>query len=167
MSLKYLTLEVPRNSLKEVKRWYEEVLGMAVMKQTANAVSLGFENQSGSAWVELLAVSEKSGERREEKTSEDVYWKIGIGLADVSAARDRLRERGVAVTEAKQFRQDTITVFIVQGWEKEWSLGCVNSRPVARGSREAGFTQPSTKVNCLLNVPLPACIIRLKSLSAF
>ena len=108
MSLKYLTLEVPRNSLKEVNRWYGEVLGMAVMKQTANSVSLGFENQGGSAWVELLA-SEKSGERPEEKTSEDVYWKIGIGLADVSAARDRLRERGVAVTEAQQFRQDNIT----------------------------------------------------------
>ena len=23
-----------------------------------------------------------------------------------------------------------------------WSLGCVTSRPVARGSQEAGFTQP-------------------------
>ena len=30
----------------------------------------------------------------------------------------------------------------VQGWAKEWSIGCVNSRPVARGSQEAGFTQP-------------------------
>ena len=30
----------------------------------------------------------------------------------------------------------------VQGWAKEWSLGCVNSRPAARGSQEAGFTQP-------------------------
>ena len=30
----------------------------------------------------------------------------------------------------------------VQGWAKEWSLGCVNSRPAARGSREARFTQP-------------------------
>ena len=32
--------------------------------------------------------------------------------------------------------------FILQGWAKEWSLGCVNSRPAATGSREAGFTQP-------------------------
>ena len=30
----------------------------------------------------------------------------------------------------------------VQGWAKEWSLGSVNSRPAARGSQEAGFTQP-------------------------
>ena len=30
----------------------------------------------------------------------------------------------------------------LQGWAKEWSLGCVNSRPAARGSQEAGFTQP-------------------------
>ena len=112
MSIKYLTLEIPRNSFKEVKRWYEEVIGMAVMRQTANAVSLGFENQDSSAWVELMA-SEKSGEGRQERTSEDVYWKIGIGLADVNAARDRLRERDVAVTEAKQFRQVNIRVMIL------------------------------------------------------
>ena len=31
----------------------------------------------------------------------------------------------------------------VQGSTNEWSLGCVNSRPVARGSQEAGFTQPT------------------------
>ena len=30
----------------------------------------------------------------------------------------------------------------VQGWAKEWSLGCVNLRPTARGSPEEGFTQP-------------------------
>ena len=83
---------------------------MTVMKQTANAVSLGFENDnqggSSSARVEFMA-SEKSGERRREEkasASEDVYWKIGIGLADVTAARDRLREGDVIVTEAHQFR---------------------------------------------------------------
>ena len=32
--------------------------------------------------------------------------------------------------------------FYIQGWAKEWSLGCVNSRPAARESLEAGFTQP-------------------------
>ena len=31
---------------------------------------------------------------------------------------------------------------VVQGWAKEWSLGCVNSHPTARGSQEAGFMQP-------------------------
>ena len=31
---------------------------------------------------------------------------------------------------------------IIQGWAKEWSLGCVNSHPMARGSRKAEFTQP-------------------------
>ena len=102
MSLKYLTLEVASKSLKEVRQWYEDVIGMAVMRQSANAVSLGFPNQSGSVWVELLA-SEKSGERRGSKASEDVYWKIGLGLADVSAAREKLMKRGVAVTGAQQF----------------------------------------------------------------
>ena len=38
---------------------------------------------------------------------------------------------------------DTITWYVtLQGWAKEWSLGCVNSLPAARRSQEAGFTQP-------------------------
>ena len=35
-----------------------------------------------------------------------------------------------------------LVLLILQGWAKEWSLGCVKSRPVARGSQEEGFTQP-------------------------
>ena len=30
----------------------------------------------------------------------------------------------------------------IQGWAKEWSRGCVISRPATRGSQEAVFTQP-------------------------
>ena len=30
----------------------------------------------------------------------------------------------------------------LQSWAKERALGCVNSTPAARGSQEAGFTQP-------------------------
>ena len=35
-----------------------------------------------------------------------------------------------------------INLVVLQGSAERWSLGCVNTRPVARGSREAGFTQP-------------------------
>ena len=31
---------------------------------------------------------------------------------------------------------------VVQKWAKRSVVGCVNSHPAARGSREAGFTQP-------------------------
>ena len=34
------------------------------------------------------------------------------------------------------------SVVHVTGSAKRWTLGCVNSLPVARGSQEAGFTQP-------------------------
>ena len=34
-------------------------------------------------------------------------------------------------------------VIHIQGLVKRWALGCVNSPPAARGSQEAGFTQPS------------------------
>ena len=33
-------------------------------------------------------------------------------------------------------------VTVIQSWAIGWALGCVNSRPMARGSQEAGFTQP-------------------------
>ena len=32
--------------------------------------------------------------------------------------------------------------YSVQGSSKRWALGCVNSPPAARGSQEAGITQP-------------------------
>ena len=112
MSLKYLTLEVPRESLKDVKRWYEEVLGMTAMREAAGAVYLGFENRDKSAWVTFLAteVGTKKGDR---DTSDRVYWKIGVALADVNAARNKLVERGVAVTEAQQFRQGIKMVQVI------------------------------------------------------
>ena len=109
MSLKYLTLEVPRKSLKDVMRWYEEVFGMTVMREAAGAVSLGFEKQDKSAWVTFLATEVEADERGRE-TSELVYWKIGVALADVNAARNKLVERGVAVTEAQQFRQGIVII---------------------------------------------------------
>ena len=31
---------------------------------------------------------------------------------------------------------------LVQSWAKKGALGCVNLSPAARGSQEAGFTQP-------------------------
>ena len=34
----------------------------------------------------------------------------------------------------------------VQCWAKEWSLGCVNSPPAARGSQEAVFTRQWTTI---------------------
>ena len=47
--------------------------------------------------------------------------------------------------EQEEIAHNHVQAFIpgsVQGWAKEWSLGCVNSRPVYRGSQEARFTQP-------------------------
>ena len=41
----------------------------------------------------------------------------------------------------------TRTRIPLQGWTKDWALGCVNSPPAARESQEAGFMQP--RVHCL------------------
>ena len=54
--------------------------------------------------------------------------------------------RSVDIRDEECFRWDYARSFsldgIIQGWAKEWSLGCVNLRPTARGNQEAGFTQP-------------------------
>ena len=40
-----------------------------------------------------------------------------------------------------QFKADTV-VSVVQGSDKEWSLGCVKRAPAARGDQGAGIMQP-------------------------
>ena len=52
------------------------------------------------------------------------------------------RRRHRTSTKVRKTKKNRLRVLNIQGWAKEWSLGCVNSRPVARGSQEAGFTQP-------------------------
>ena len=56
-------------------------------------------------------------------------------------AVDLHRNKHVCLTGACVLTS-VIFVYDVQGWAKEWSLGCVNLHPTARGSQEAGFKQP-------------------------
>ena len=42
----------------------------------------------------------------------------------------------------KGFEGNVASNKVVQGSAKRWSLGCVNLPPAARGTQEAGFTQP-------------------------
>ena len=37
--------------------------------------------------------------------------------------------------------QDDMRTNSIQGLTKRWSLGCVNSRPAARGSQDVGIVQ--------------------------
>ena len=48
-----------------------------------------------------------------------------------------------------------IGVGYIQGWEKEWSLGCVNSLPVARGNHY--FAQPCTYMMNLVLIVAEIC----------
>ena len=51
-----------------------------------------------------------------------------------------------SVRFGKREREREQVAIRVQGWAKERALGCVNSRPVARGIQEAGFTRPRAHV---------------------
>ena len=61
--------------------------------------------------------------------------------ADDEISNAAERDKNNTETQRQGHNTDTDTV-LLQGRAKEWSLGCVNSCPVARGSQVAGFTQP-------------------------
>ena len=61
--------------------------------------------------------------------------------ADDEISNAAERDKNNTETQRQGHNTDTDAV-VLQGWAKEWSLGCVNSCPVARGSQVAGFTQP-------------------------
>ena len=48
----------------------------------------------------------------------------------------------LSMREEERIIQTFTENFDLHGSAKEWSLGCVNSPSTARGTQEAGFTQP-------------------------
>ena len=67
---------------------------------------VGFENNPKSACIEFRSHIQQSSPPKlyVPKPSQDVYWKIGLSLADVDTARSQLMSHGVDVTQPRQFR---------------------------------------------------------------
>ena len=88
--------------------------------------------------------------RRGERHGQDLRYCCCCPRFDVGryvlppATRERLSFDFYLPNTNAQIRMCSLptALYTVQGSAQEWSLGCVNSQPVARGSREAGFTQP-------------------------
>ena len=54
--------------------------------------------------------------------------------------------------------------FQLQSWAIRRALGCVNSRPGARGSQEAEFTQPGAHLMAHLSTPKKKTVINQRPL---
>jgi len=86
--------------------FYVRVLGMGVQSKVQHGdislVRLGYGEGSD---VQLECIGDcKSSTKRCGGSREDVYWKIGLCLPDVALTAQNLREKGVDVSEAAQFR---------------------------------------------------------------
>ena len=110
MKLAFPRLHVDTSGIAGLIEWYCNRLGMSVIKEIKSEKELihwvGYQNASQSALVEFRSSLKQSTPRKNynPKPSSDVYWKIGLSLADVDTARSKLVHQDVEVTSPRQFR---------------------------------------------------------------
>lgn len=110
MKLASTRLHVDTSATKGLIEWYCQRLGMSVLKEMRSETDLihwvGFENNSESACIEFRSHIQQASPPKlyVPNPSTDVYWKIGLSLADVDTARSHLMSHGVHVTQPRQFR---------------------------------------------------------------
>lgn len=110
MKLAFPRLHVDTSAIAGLTEWYCQRLGMTVLKEMRNDTDLihwvGFENQPKSAFIEFRSHIQQASPPKHyvHQPSCDIYWKIGLSLADVDTARSQLMSQGVDVTQPRQFR---------------------------------------------------------------
>lgn len=110
MKLAFPRLHVDTSATTGLIEWYCQRLGMSVLKEMRSETDLihwvGFENNPKSACIEFRSHIQQSSPPKlyVPKPSQDVYWKVGLSLADVDTARSQLMSHGVDVTQPRQFR---------------------------------------------------------------
>ena len=110
MKLAFPRLHVDASAVAGLIEWYCNRLGMSVIKEIKSEKELihwvGYQNAPQSAVVEFRSSLKQSTPPKYYKPqpSSDVYWKIGLSLADVDTARSKLVRQDVEVTSPRQFR---------------------------------------------------------------
>ena len=110
MKLAFPRLQVDASAVAGLIEWYCNRLGMSVIKEIKSEKELihwvGYQNAPQSAVVEFRSSLKQSTPPKYYKPqpSSDVYWKIGLSLADVDTARSKLVRQDVEVTSPRQFR---------------------------------------------------------------
>lgn len=110
MKLAFPRLHVDTSAIAGLIDWYCHRLGMSVIKKMQNEEEsiqwIGFQDQPQSSFVEFrFSVLYEADPPKcyTPRPSSDVYWKIGLSLADVDTARSKLMSHGVNVTAPRQF----------------------------------------------------------------
>ena len=113
MKLAFPCLCVDSSAITGLVQWYGTRLGMSVIQEMQSDKELvqwiGFKEQPQSSFVEFrssLQPSEPSNhsiKHYSHQPSSDVYWKIGLSLADVDTARSMLVSQGEDVSLPRQF----------------------------------------------------------------
>ena len=104
MKLAFPRLHVDASAVAGLIEWYCNRLGMSVIKEIKSEKELihwvGYQNAPQSAVVEFRSSLKQSTPPKYYKPqpSSDVYWKIGLSLADVDTARSKLVRQDVEVT---------------------------------------------------------------------
>lgn len=109
MKLAFPRLHVDTSAIAGLVEWYCHHLGMSVMKEMHNEKELiqwiGFQDQPQSSFVEFRSsIRQPNPPKCYSPQPCDVYWKIGLSLADVDTARSKLVSRSIEVTAPRQFR---------------------------------------------------------------
>ena len=85
---------------QRLAKWYKEVLGMSVKMEKDSICVCEYDgNGSGVKLIKELNFP-KSSYKSERN---NVYWKIGLALADVNLATEKLRNHGCSVSNPAQF----------------------------------------------------------------
>ena len=107
VKLAFHRLHVDTSAIAGLIEWYFNRLGMSVIKEIKSEKELihwvGYQNAPQSAVVEFRSSLKQSTPPKyyRPQPSSDVYWKIGLSLADVDTARSKLVRQNVEVTSPR------------------------------------------------------------------
>ena len=104
MSGKLLGVTFKSKKVQELADFYKNVLGMSI-EQQSNGTLCHFPGKPESASLRLVQDELEIEEEEEDKSDDrkNVYWKIGLSLADVDLARAKILEKGQEVSAPSQF----------------------------------------------------------------
>jgi len=81
--------------------WYNTVMGMAVTQLDTNTWGASYPGDS----VRLVFKEAAAGGKKYHSSQASCYWKIGVCVADVDLARERILKQGTSVSPPNQFQE--------------------------------------------------------------
>ena len=91
-------------NVEELAAWYGKVLGFSIEKQDDNSFLCQFPGEGARLkLVKDFAPKAAKSDQDDSGKRKNVYWKIGLTLADVDLARTKITNNGTKVSSPSQF----------------------------------------------------------------